>query len=401
MKKLKKYKLKINPNKGLLVSAIAQVENPAIEQDFLKFNRMERLQMNEDKMELFGPLLIPNQEIYRYSEKMGEYMIEFDEETIKEIAMEFMKNGFHHNINLDHSNKDAKSFVFESFVSSELVPNPEAYSHLPLGTWFVRMKVMDEGVWNDIKSGKRKGFSIEGLFEYVDADLEKQFSKTTNNKNKVYTMLKDMFRKIFQELSQELETNETQEVENETPIETPIETPTEVIETEMEASAVSSESYKIEERKVGAKVEVIDANGELANAPDGEYTFEDGFTFTVKDGVISEIAGEAPVEEEASMPEEEDKPEEEEKPEEEKAEVDYQAQIDDLKKQLEEIKSMISGVPSEEEMKSQMEEIKKEFKSVFDKFTQIPAQPSPVAKNVLAREEARRKFEEFVIGLRK
>ena len=36
--------------------------------------------------------------------------------------------------------------------------------NLPVGTWMISMKVNNDEVWNDVKEGKIKGFSIEGYF---------------------------------------------------------------------------------------------------------------------------------------------------------------------------------------------------------------------------------------------
>ena len=176
-KRLKKYRLKINPKNGAVVDFISQVENPAIQVGFLKFNETIKTHFSDDKMEIFGPVLIPDMPIYRNSEKMGEYEVYFTVEDIKEIQMNFFKSGFQNNVNLDHSDQMAKSFVFESFVSNELVPNPEPFKEYPLGVWYVRMKVEDKNVWDDIKSGKRKGFSIEGIFEYIMTEFEESFEK--------------------------------------------------------------------------------------------------------------------------------------------------------------------------------------------------------------------------------
>lgn len=382
MAKLKRYRLKINPKKGAIVDFISQVENPAIERGFLKFKDEVVTQYNEDKMEIFGPVLIPDMPIYRRSEQLGEYEIVFKEEDIKEIQMEFMKNGFNHNMNLDHSKKMAESFVFESFVSSELVPNPEPFKDLPLGTWFIRAKVEDKKVWEDIKSGKRTGFSIEGTFQYLVEEFEKHFlqSNTTNlieDQEKIIleVMIKDLFKRVFAELSKELDEKE-------------------VIKEEVKAESqkVSSSDYKIESREVGAKVEIIDADGTLVSAPDGEYEFEDGFKFIVKDGVIESIEGEV----EAPEVEVEAKEKVDEKEEEKMEEPDYQGQIDSLKKEIEDLKSMIMGVPSKEDMSKEFGLIKEEFKSIFEKFSKVPAQESKVNKSNILKDEQKKKFEEFL-----
>lgn len=48
---------------------------------------------------------------------------------------------------------------------------------------------------------------------------------------------------------------------------------------------------KITEKVIGGKVEFILPDGELGQVPDGEYVMYDGFTFEVKDGLISKIQG--------------------------------------------------------------------------------------------------------------
>ncbi|RYE51543.1 MAG: hypothetical protein EOP48_18065 [Sphingobacteriales bacterium] len=72
-------------------------------------------------------------------------------------------------MNLDHTATPAKSFVFQSYIvdSNKGMTSPKGLN-LPDGSWVVGVKVTDDGVWNDIKSGKRKGFSVEGLFEYFN-----------------------------------------------------------------------------------------------------------------------------------------------------------------------------------------------------------------------------------------
>ena len=37
---------------------------------------------------------------------------------------------------------------------------------MPEGTWMVSLKVEDDQLWQEIKAGKYKGFSIEGLFKF-------------------------------------------------------------------------------------------------------------------------------------------------------------------------------------------------------------------------------------------
>ena len=72
-------------------------------------------------------------------------------------------------------------------VESWLVDNPKMDKsvnyglNVPKGTWMVSMKVNNDEIWNDyVKTGKVKGFSIEGFFsdqanrpkEQIEEELE-------------------------------------------------------------------------------------------------------------------------------------------------------------------------------------------------------------------------------------
>jgi uncharacterized coiled-coil protein SlyX len=52
---------------------------------------------------------------------------------------------------------------------------------------------------------------------------------------------------------------------------------------------------KVSDKVVGGVVEMISADGTLSPATDGDYVMDNGFSFTVKDGVILSIVGEEPV----------------------------------------------------------------------------------------------------------
>ena len=63
---------------------------------------------------------------------------------------------------------------------------------VPDGTLIFGMKVKDKEVWNDIKLGKQKGFSIEGMFEYFDSQINSEYDKDTEDildMLDIYTML--------------------------------------------------------------------------------------------------------------------------------------------------------------------------------------------------------------------
>lgn len=152
------------------VSFIALVDKPAIKRDFLAFKEAVKFEINEDERIITGPLMIPDQLIYRDSPKFGQHYVKFSPNTIKQIAIKFSKKGFQKNVNIMH---DAEMQVegltmFETFISNTKrgVKPMEAFSDLPDGTWFGSFYVENPKVWELIKSGEVRGFSVEGLFDY-------------------------------------------------------------------------------------------------------------------------------------------------------------------------------------------------------------------------------------------
>jgi hypothetical protein len=60
-------------------------------------------------------------------------------------------------------------YVIESWIKEDEQDksNKYGYEDLPLGTWFVSMKVRNDDVWQRVKSGQLNGFSVSGFFEEV------------------------------------------------------------------------------------------------------------------------------------------------------------------------------------------------------------------------------------------
>ena len=153
------------------IQAISIVDNPAIEEDFiaLKSQEVKLAEVDKEKKIIMGPALIPNKQIFR---KFGEqeYYIYFSEETVKKASELFLTKGNQNNSTLEHEIKLNGLSVVESWIiEDEKQDKSNKYGfNLPVGTWMVSMKVNNDDVWNNyVKSGKVKGFSIEGHF--IDA----------------------------------------------------------------------------------------------------------------------------------------------------------------------------------------------------------------------------------------
>lgn len=150
------------------IEAISVVEFPAIEEDFvaLKSQEFKFAEQDTDKKILIGPVLIPNKPIYRKNGE-DEYYIYFSRDTVRRASQLYLKQGNQSNSTLEHAEKINGLTLVESWIVEDK-ENDKSNSYgmdVPLGTWMGSVKVDNDEVWNDyVKTGKVKGFSIEGYF---------------------------------------------------------------------------------------------------------------------------------------------------------------------------------------------------------------------------------------------
>ena len=139
------------------------------------FQKVSDLAFNfadDEKQIVVGPAMIPGMIIPRKHDDGSRYEVRFSEETIREIAMKYMKEARTNMTNNDHeTGKRAGAYVFESWI----VEDPETdkaktiYGYdVPKGTWMIAMKVDDKKTWKRIKAGELKGFSVEGAFSDME-----------------------------------------------------------------------------------------------------------------------------------------------------------------------------------------------------------------------------------------
>lgn len=126
---------------------------------------------NEEQQIVLGPAMIPNQKIFRKGQDGQPYYVFFSPETIKMIAGKYMKNKYTDNNDQMHDGKAVKDvYVLESWIKEDMEydkGNKFGYNDLPVGTWFVSMKVNNPEIWKKIKNGVLNGFSVSGYFEEI------------------------------------------------------------------------------------------------------------------------------------------------------------------------------------------------------------------------------------------
>ena len=143
---------------------------------------------DNEKHIVLGPAMIPDQKIFRKDALGNPYYVFFSPETIRMIAEKYMRNKYIDNNDTMHDGKAVKDIhVLESWIKEDQQDksNKYGFENLPVGTWFVSMKVNNPKVWEQVKEGKLNGFSVSGYFEEVA-----QFSKEEIFLYKVAEILK-------------------------------------------------------------------------------------------------------------------------------------------------------------------------------------------------------------------
>ena len=195
---IKKYKVGTDSE----TYAISMVEEPAIEVDYVALAKQEdrEVKLSSDERHIcYGPALIPNKDIYRNNGEQ-EFYINFTEESIVKMSQDFMKEYRQHEVTLDHESEADEVYIVESWLVED--PYKDKANALgfnvPKNTWMVGMKVNNIEVWDRVKAGELKGFSVESMIS-----LE-EFSKNDNNMDiktdemfwdKLKNILKDTFSK--------------------------------------------------------------------------------------------------------------------------------------------------------------------------------------------------------------
>ena len=162
--------------------AISLVDEPAIDIDFLAFDKDEKpLMFSKDELQhkITGPAIIADKYIYRYSETIGEYYTYFDKETIEQIVEKYSKQNLFNSVDLQHDGKQVSGItLIEMFIKDSTKGiSPKGFDEVSDGSLFVTFKVDNDEVWDEIINGDTlKGFSIEIFsdFELIEMSKKKE-----------------------------------------------------------------------------------------------------------------------------------------------------------------------------------------------------------------------------------
>ena len=232
------------------VYCVSFVDKPAIGVDYVKLADTEEIKLeiiSEEKRIVTGPVLIPNKLIYREDEFGTPFYINFSSEIIEKLRNKFHSKDLSKSTNVQHNGVPINSnYTIESYIISENLKDNRF--DLPIGTWILSYKVEDDKVWNKIKSGKLKGFSIEALVNF----------KPTNKKAvnmSIVEKLETHFKNI-------LDLFKPEEVKLEDVSEEPTQEPT-IEDSGLVAETINTELAEVVESEVSSdKEEMEDEEGE-------------------------------------------------------------------------------------------------------------------------------------------
>ena len=181
------YRITIDPEysdgEDLGISQIAFTDTPAIKVKGLAFSQDKKHFFSDElKYRVTAPAMIP-MEIYRRDDEAGDYYVSFDEQSIEQIYVKFMRDLQNRNVfNLEHdSEKDVPAYILESWI----VDNPKkdkAYTtygiEVPKGTLMLTAQVTDVDYYNTLVKNEQVGFSIEG---FLGMKLSKHINRYNMN----------------------------------------------------------------------------------------------------------------------------------------------------------------------------------------------------------------------------
>lgn len=197
--KIKKFKVGIDSE----TYAISMVEQPAIESDFVALSEQKGekiqafLESNERHM-VYGAALIPDKDIYRNNGEQ-EFYISFTKESIEKMSQDFMKEYRQNEVTLDHQEMANDITITESWLVED--PYKDKANALginvPQGTWMIGMKVNQIDVWDRVKAGELKGFSVESMISLEEFGKQNDNNMINTDEMSFWTKMKEVLAEAF------------------------------------------------------------------------------------------------------------------------------------------------------------------------------------------------------------
>ena len=274
---------------------ISLVDDPAVMSNFQAFDAQKKLLMyevaDEEKRLVRGVIMRADFPIYRRDPQMGEYYIMYKAETIRQMAEKYLVENRQNNFNLMHEeDSDVEGVQMVQFFIKDSAAgvSPANFDEIADGSLFGEFHVVNDEVWDQIKEGTYKGFSLEGVFDLMPEQDKDEVQEIVDS-------LDGKFKRIFKHNSNSKNMSKLSRLK------------AALAKALAEFGTITTDKGVLawdgdDDLKAGDSVYVEDAEGNRTPAEDGDYKTEDNKTIVVVDGKVSEIkdpeAEVAPVEEE-------------------------------------------------------------------------------------------------------
>lgn len=261
---------------------ISLVDDPAVMSNFLAFDNDKKVLMysieSEEKRLVFGVVMRCDFPIYRYDSKHGEFYIMYSADTIREMAEKYLVENRQNDVNTMHEEgSDVKDVDMVQYFIKDSAKgvNPIGFENISDGSLFAEFHVNNDDVWNAIKDGTYKGFSLEGIFGMTpETDSERV--------DTIVDSLDGKFNRLFNKLSKRIGMTKLSRFK------------ANLLKLLAEFANITTDKGILawdgeDDLKVGDSVYIEDAEGNKTKPEDGDYKTEDNKVIVVVDGSVTEI----------------------------------------------------------------------------------------------------------------
>jgi len=314
MEKIEVFELVIDTDDESGVTAIALVDQPAIESNWMAFSKQSEYKFNikdEEKRIIEGYFMVADLLIPRIGENGEKFFVKFSAKTIEQIREKQSRLGLNNNFNLMHDPRQIAEGVY--MLDNLIIDNergkvaPKEFEKVPNGSLWGSAKVDNDEIWEQVKNGEFKGFSVEGMFKQLepvtmDEETINKIIKTIQDFEKsIEDNVQVINNKTIDNMSKETLDKVKKLIFGEETTEVAVEATPEVTEVKLMAAELADGTMiNIDPAlEVGAMV-TVEVEGEVAPMPNGDYPLADGTVVTVMEGAISDIK-EVEAEEEEAM----------------------------------------------------------------------------------------------------
>lgn len=247
------------------MAVISLVDDPAIQIPFMTFKSHSEFKFNisdEDKRLVYGPVMLADTPIYRNQNNM-EFYITYSKESIIHMVEKYFKNNNQNNVDTDHNFELEDGVTLRQMFIKDSSRGivPEGFGDITDGSLFAEFHIENDELWDKVKQGDFKGFSLAGIF---DISPIMEMNKHIKNKRKMskFERIKGMLKSMLDAV---------------------------------EFGTVSTDKGILsydgdDEIKVGDYVQIYDPDTEsYKDAEDGEYKDDNQKTYVIENKQVKEI----------------------------------------------------------------------------------------------------------------